>query len=97
MKYKIPLDTIPSQIFTVTLSDRSITIKIRWLHQYKFFAVDILEGDEPITLGRGLHPGIDLLAGLNTGLGTLMLEGRQPTLENLGQRNRLIYEEPDDV
>ncbi|MCE8034623.1 hypothetical protein EKK97_14060 [Billgrantia tianxiuensis] len=96
MRYEIPLEQGAYQRMTVTLSERVITLRLRWLHQYGFYAIDILEGGDPITLGRGLHPGINLLAGLNTGLGTLMLEGRQPTLDNLGRRNRLIYEEPAD-
>lgn len=96
MRYLIPLEPGPYQRMTVTLSERVITLRLRWLMQYEFYAVDILEGGEPITLGRGLHPDVNLLAGLNTGLGTLMLEGKQPTLENLGRRNRLIYEEPAD-
>lgn len=96
MRFEIPLEPGPYQRMTATLSERVITIRLRWLQQYGFYAVDLLEGSDPITLGRGLHPGIDLLAGLNTGLGTLMLEGRAPTLENLGRRNRLIYEAPAD-
>lgn len=97
MREEIPLEPDSYQRFTVPLSGRPITISLRWLHQYGFYAVDIVENGVAITQGRGLHPGINLLAGLNTGLGTLMLEGRQPTLENLGQRNRLVYEEPGNA
>lgn len=83
------------QRFFAELSGRLITFEIRWMTNYGFFAVDIYEGDEAITLGRGLNPGTNLVAGLNTGLGAIHLEGNAPTIGNLGVSNRLLYEEDE--
>lgn len=77
--------------FRVTLTDRSFVFIIKWSVRFSFFSVDIYEGDEAIVEGRGLHPGVDLLSGLNLNIGTLILDGAVPTVKNLGVANRLVY------
>lgn len=91
---RIPLTAgLPYQRFSVQLSGRLIEFELRWMAQYAFFAVNLFEDGEPITLGRGLNPGINLVKGLNSGLGAIYLEGRQPTINSLGERNRLLYDD----
>ena len=89
---RIPLNSkAPYQRFTVQLSDRLIEFELRWLVQYDFFAVNLYEAGEAITLGRGLHPGVNIVKGLNSGLGSIYLDGQSPTIDNLGVSNRLLY------
>ena len=91
---RIPLRSgAPYQRFSVQLSGRRITFELRWMVQYEFFAVNLLEGSEAITLGRGLNPGVNIIEGLNTGLGAIFLSGEQPTIKNLGISNRLLYDD----
>lgn len=83
----------PYQRFSVQLSNRLIEFDIRWLTQYELFAVDLYEGGEPITLGRALHPGVNFIQGLNTGLGAIYIDGDSPTVSNFGVNNRLLYDD----
>lgn len=78
--------------FQIDLGTRSFTLRLCWSARYGLYNVDIYDGDDPVTLGRALHPEVDLLHGLNLGLGKLYLEGEAPTPENLGIANRLIHE-----
>lgn len=93
-QYRIPLQASGAYPrFTVYLSGRTLEFRLRWLTLYGFLAVDIYEDGQPITLGRGLNPGVNLLAGLNTGLGAITLEGGAPTLSNIGTANQLVYDD----
>jgi len=94
----IPLNSgAPYQRFSVDLSGRLLTFELRWLNQYSFFAVDISENGTPITQGRGLHPGVNLVNGLLTGLGSIYLVGEPPTIANLGVANKLRYDDGNAV
>ncbi|CPR20608.1 hypothetical protein JMY81_01130 [Brenneria goodwinii] len=82
--------------FTSNLNDTLLRFNVRWLTRYGYFVVDIRDTDNaPIALGRALHVGINLLAGLNTDIGKIVLEGETPTLANLGVTNNLNWY-PDD-
>lgn len=80
------------QRFRVNLSGRVFRVRLYWSTRFSMFSADIHEGETPIVLGRGLHPGIDLFKGLNLGIGKLYLEGRTATVDNLGVDNQLRYE-----
>ncbi len=80
------------QRFGVTLGRDYVAFRLRWSTRYNYYSVDLTRADgSPIALGRALHPGIDLLAGLNVNLGALVLEGAVPTINNLGQANKLRW------
>lgn len=80
------------QDFTATLGDNTLNFKFKWLTRYGYYSVDILDIDNnPITFGRALHPGVNLLSGLNINLGRIVLEGEQPTIDNLGLDNKLRW------
>lgn len=93
MKYTIPLTSGDAfQTFSVTLGETQLKIALRWSTRYEFYSVDIHQGSKAIIKGRGLHPNIDLLQDLHTGLGKLYLEGLPATPDNLGLENKLRYE-----
>ncbi|MBC3214228.1 phage baseplate plug family protein [Serratia fonticola] len=93
----IPLNSgYAFQRFRVQLGGHSLILRLRWLTRYGYFCLDIYEGDKPVTLGRALHPGVDLLAGLNTDIGRLILDGESPTIATLGVNNRLIWYSNDE-
>jgi hypothetical protein len=87
----IPIEPVPFQRFKVNIGILA-TVYIKWSTRYSYFSVDIYDGDTPITLGRALHPEMDLFAGLNLDLGRLYLSGNTPTVENLGIENQLTHE-----
>ncbi|AYH27178.1 hypothetical protein C5E20_08545 [Pectobacterium parmentieri] len=82
--------------FSSTLNDATLRFNVRWLTRYSYFVVDIRDAmGNPIALGRALHVGVNLLAGLNTRIGRLVLDGETPTMENLGVTNNLRWH-PND-
>lgn len=89
----IPLPAGLSYIrLNVTLGDLNLQLRLRWSTQYGFYSVEIRdERGEPIILGRGLHPGTDLLTDLRLDAGRLILEGEVPTVQNLGLTNKLNW------
>lgn len=92
MIYNIPFPSnAPYFGFDIQLSERTLRLELRWLYLYGFYAVDVYENGDALTLGRGLHPQMNILAYDQTGLGQLYLEGDSPTLSNLGVDNKLRY------
>lgn len=81
------------QRFRVQLGNHYLVFRLRWLTLHRYFCVDIYESGEPVTLGRALLPGINLLDGLNTRIGKIILRGEEPTPENLGIDNQLQWVE----
>lgn len=80
------------QRFTVTQDDIRLQIYLHWLTRYSYYSVDIYDGSgNPVASGRALHPGVNLLGGLNVNMGSLILEGEQPTINNLGATNSLVW------
>ena len=79
--------------FDAPLSTIRLRFRLNWLTNFGYYVVDVSQNDKKLTAGRGLHPGIDLLQGLNLDIGTLMLEGSAATPENMGIDNRLVYRE----
>jgi hypothetical protein len=77
--------------FRIQLGNHNLVFRLRWLTLYGYFCVDIDEKGEPVICGRALHPGVDLLAGLNTDIGQLVLRGTSPTINNLGVDNKLEW------
>lgn len=98
MRYNIPLQAnAPRQTFVTQLDGNMYRFRLRWLTLYEYFAVDLYEGTDAdagaaITLGRGLFPQMNIVRGLNLGMGSIALEGDVPTVSNLGKENRLIYD-----
>lgn len=82
----------PFQRFRVDLSGTTVRVRLYWSTRFGFYCVDLHRGETPIALGRAMHPGIDLLAGLNLGLGALYLEGSAATIANVGIDNKLRHE-----
>ena len=89
--------TIPSGLahfqFDANLGTIRLRFRLNWLTRFGYYVVDVSQNDKKLTAGRGLHPGIDLLRGLNLDNGTLTLEGSAATPENMGIDNRLVYRE----
>jgi hypothetical protein len=95
-RYKVAMQALPAQTFSARLGKNTVTIQLQWMARLEVFRVNILTSAGAIlTAGRFLQPGSDLLAGLypppkNT-YGSLILEGEQPTPDNLGVTNLLVW------
>jgi len=75
------------------LGEPEIKMYLDWSYAGSFYRVRLVQSGKDLQVGgKGLNPGVDLLEQLKLGIGKLYLEGAQPTLENLGLDNRLVYE-----
>ncbi|WP_223535278.1 phage baseplate plug protein [Pseudomonas sp. GL-B-16] len=95
-RYKVDVQALPAQTFRATLGKNTLTIELQWMARLEVFRVNILTSlGVSLTAGRFLQPGSDLLAGLypppQIAYGSLTLEGDQPTPDNLGVANLLVW------
>lgn len=95
--YIVPLLAEPAQNFSAQLGDYLLYFRLQWMVREEVFRVDIsLPDDVPLTLGRILNVGADLLSGLyptpEAGqYGSLIMSGDTPTPDNLGIDNQLVW------
>lgn len=92
--YLIPLDPVPAQALSCQLGANNLRIKIQWMTRYSKFRVDIsYVNGLPITQGRILNVGVNLLDGLypRATMGALVMLGDDPTPANLGIDNELVW------
>ncbi|MGJ8524182.1 hypothetical protein R84981_002901 [Carnimonas sp. R-84981] len=78
--------------FTAQLTAGFFRFKLSWLERVGYYSAEVYgQNNQPIILGRGLHPDINLLGGIGSDFGALVLEGKSATLENLGIDNELKW------
>ena len=93
-RFSFPLPQGQSFIVAdLPIGEPEIKMHLDWSYAGNFYRVRLVQSGKDLQIGgKGLNPGIDLLEQLKLGIGKLYLEGAQPTLENLGLDNRLVYE-----
>lgn len=81
------------QTFTVTLGDREITFELDFMGytDHPAWNCNLYENGKPLVYGLLLVTGGDLLAPYHLNLGQLWMAGDEPTLENLGIDNELVW------
>ena len=79
--------------FDVELSGVRLRVRLDWLTRWGYYNVTLYRLGAVVARSRALNPDTDLLRGLELGIGSLMLTGAEPTPENLGVKNSLIYSE----
>lgn len=86
------------QTFSVELLGREITFKLDWCGyvQEPFWNLDLLERGLPLVLGLKLVPGCDLIEPYHLDLGKVVMIGEEPTLDNLGVDNTLVWIDPNE-
>ena len=95
-RYKVEVQSLPAQTFSAQLGSNTLTLELQWMARLAVFRVNIsTAAGTVLTAGRFLQPGVDLLAGLypppKAAYGSLTLEGKQPTPDNLGVDNTLVW------
>lgn len=94
MMYTIRLQAVPAQTLSVQLGANLVRLKIQWMARFNHFRVDISYLDGAlITGGRIMNIGVDLLNGLYPPayLGQMYMIGSEPTPDNLGIDNELVW------
>lgn len=84
--------------FVVNIAEREITFKLDWCGypNSPFWNLDLEENGVPLVQGLTLQGGCDLLAPYHLGIGKLFLVGDEPTLDNLGEANTLLWVGEDE-
>jgi hypothetical protein len=95
-RFKVAMQALPAQTFSARLGKNTLVIELQWMVRLEVFRVNILTPlGVTLTAGRFLLPGSGLLAGLypppQIAYGSLKLEGDQPTPDNLGVANQLVW------
>lgn len=95
-RYKVRVQALPAQTFSAQLGSNTLTFELQWMARLEVFRVNVLTAaGVTLTAGRFLHPDVDLLDGLypppDVAYGSLVLEGAQPTPNNLGIDNTLVW------
>lgn len=101
MAYEIPLQggaEYAHQTFTVNIAEREITFKLDYCGyvDHPFWNLDLLENGVPLIEGLTIQGGCDLIAPYHLDLGKLFLVGDEPTLDNLGVANTLLWVSEDE-
>lgn len=95
-RYRVEVQPLPAQTFSAPLGSNTLTLELQWMARLEVFRVNIsTAAGLNLTSGRFLLPGVDLLAGLypppKVNYGCLTLEDKQPTPNNLGIDNTLVW------
>ncbi|AUR82869.1 hypothetical protein NVP1029O_36 [Vibrio phage 1.029.O._10N.261.55.A7] len=78
---------------TIELGGDEYEMRLDWSYSGQFYRIRLIKDNVDLPMsGKGLNPGVDVLATSRLGIGKLYLEGDQPTLSNLNLDNALIYE-----
>ena len=93
-QFKIPLPSGQPYIkANVTLGGVDYRLHLDWSYNGGYYRVTMLDGETNLPIsGKGLHAGVDILETSRLGIGKLFIRGAEPTVENLGIDNELIYE-----
>jgi len=79
--------------FDLEVNQQRLRIHLDWLTRFEYFIVKVTGTDgETLISGRGLHPQIDQFKDIDLDIGSLYLQGRPATPDNLGVENSLILE-----
>lgn len=79
------------QILEIQLGDNTVEFRINWVTTQGYWSADLYVEGVLQCAGVVLLPGDELIGKFNTGLGLLVLAGEQPTLDNLGNANQLVW------
>lgn len=93
---EIPLDNGSAnahQTFSVELGGKYLSFEMNYLsyNELPGWTVNISRDGTPLVTGAMLVPGADIVANYRANIGILLFVGDEPTLDNLGVDNHLIW------
>jgi hypothetical protein len=80
------------QTQSVQLGDNFLELRISYVTRFPGWSMDVLREGVVLIAGAMLVPGAEITKNYNAGIGTLKFVGDEPTLDNLGQSNSLVWE-----
>jgi hypothetical protein len=89
----------PFQSIDVGLSGNFVTIRLSYVTLIDAWAMDIYQSGVPLYAGIMLRSNADMLQSWNVRetFGAMTLIGAEPTFDNLGEANVLVWTPPDEL
>ena len=81
------------QVFFVQLGENFLEFRLNYITRFATWSLDIYKEGELLIAGAMLASGADITKNYNADIGRLLFVGDDPTIENLGQSNKLVWEE----
>ncbi len=87
------------QTISVMLAENDITLRLNFQPYVDdpVWCMDVLRKDSLLVAGICLRCGCDLLGPYQLGIGKLVVIGDEPTLDNLGKTNQLVWISEDET
>jgi len=81
------------QEFSIQLGDNVLEFRVNYITRSPGWSVDISREGDLLIAGAMLVPGAEITKNYNAGIGRLVFVGDEPTLDNLGTANSLVWED----
>ena len=81
------------QVFFVQLGENFLEFRLNYITRFAIWSLDIYREGELLIAGAMLVSGADITKNYNADIGRLLFVGDDPTIENLGKSNKLVWEE----
>lgn len=87
------------QSLDANLGGTAVTIRLSYVTSIEAWAMDIYQDGAPLYAGCMLRSNADILQSWNVRdtFGAMTLIGAEPTLDNLGEANTLVWAGPDEL
>lgn len=79
------------QIFFVQLGENFLEFRLNYITRFPGWSLDILREGESLIAGAMLVPGAEVTKNFSADIGRLLFVGDDPTIDNLGQSNKLVW------
>jgi len=89
----------PFQALDVNLGGNFVTLRLSYVTSLTAWAMDVYQDGAPLFAGGMLRSNADILEswGVRDTFGAMTLLGAEPTLDNLGKANTLVWAAPDEL
>ena len=81
------------QIFSVQLGENLLEFRVNYITRSPGWSADIYREGILLIAGAMLVPGAEITKNYSADIGRLIFIGDDPTIDNLGQANSLIWED----
>ena len=81
------------QILFIQLGGNFLEFRLNYITRFPGWSLDVLREGESLIAGAMLVPGAEITKNFNADIGRLLFIGDDPTIDNLGQSNELVWED----
>ena len=81
------------QILFVQLGENFLEFRLNYITRFPGWSLDIYKEGERLIAGAMLVSGAEITKNFSAGIGRLVFVGDDPTIDNLGLSNKLVWED----